>query len=380
MSCYFKDFVIEDIVTFNSPLTKSREEALKLRLDTRLPLKLFRAAPFIYSGPDFKSLPCGVISDVVSYRERQFERFYPITISSIENNHVSDRLFCFSFFYVNSDRELVLFLTHPCWLSSTSQDSFLIDFLLTNVEEIARSIGSRFIEVEIHDEVISKIAFPTSLSHFSYDLGKMYVQRNGFSIMTRRGFKEEAAILCYEQKIFDAEKLLAENFHSLSEDYIVTATNQTRFQQIKEKKKMLLIKSYILSNETPFVASENLPVLPNTAFIARHENDIVGFIHWFPNLLELLQTDSTPTPLLFPHVLKTRPFKYGKIFEWSLETENTELFAILLLHVLQTMKRQRLDICQIANVCDKHPFIKNFLEQYGFQKVHRMKVLRRKVA
>jgi len=352
---------------------------LKLRLDTRLPLKLFKATPFIYSGPDFKSLPCGVISDVVSHRGRQFERFLPITVSSIENNHVTDRLFCFSFFYVNSNGELVLFLTHPCWLSDISEKSFLIDFLLANVEEIARSIDSRFIEVEFHDKVISKIAFPTSLSHLSYDLDKIHIQRDELSILTRHGFEEETAILCYEQKIFDTEKLLREKFHSLSKDYIVTSTNSTRLQQIKEKKKMLPIRSYTLSNEMPFIASENLPVLPNTVFIAHNENDIVGFIRWFPNLLELLQTDSTPTPLLFPYVLKIHPFKHGKIFEWSLKTENTELFAALLLHILQAMKRQGLDICQITNVCDKHSFIKNFLEHYGFQKIHRMKVLRKKV-
>lgn len=379
MSCYFKDFRIEDIVTFNSSLTKSREEDLKLRLDTRLPLKLFRATPFIYSGPDFKSLPCGVISDVLSYRGRQFERFYPMTVSSIENNHESDRLFCLGFFYVDSNRELALFLTHPCWLSSTSESSFLIDFLLTNVEELARSVDGRFIEAEFHDEVISKIAFPTSLSHFSYDLDKIRIQRDELSIMTRRGFKEETATLCYEQKIFDPEKLLAENFHSFSEDYAVTPINSTRFQQIKEKKKMLPIRSFTLSNEIPFIASENLPVLPNTVFIAHNENDIVGSMQWFPDLLELLQTDSTPTPLLFPYVLKTHPFKRGKILEWNLESENTELFAILLLHVLQAMKRRGLDVCQIANVCDGHSFIKNFLEQYGFRKVHKMKVLRREV-
>ena len=350
---------------------------MKLRIDTRLPLKLFRTVPFIYSGPDFKSFPCGVISDIVSYRGRQVERFYPITVSSVEDDHVSDRLFCLSFFYVDSHGELVLFLTHPCWISSTSESSFLIDFLLTNVEEFTRSLNCKFIKVEFHDEVTSKVAFPTSTSHFSYDLGKIHIQRDDLSIMRRHEFEEETAILCYEQKISDSEKLLTGNFHPPSKDYTVTPINSIRFQQIKEKKNLFPIKSYTISNETPFVVSENLPFLPNTALLAHHENDVVGFIRWFPNLLELLQTHSTPTPLLFSYVLKTHPFHHGKIFEWNLKTEDTELFAILLLHALQAMKRQGLRVCQIGNVRDKDSFVKNFLEQYGFQKVHKMKVLRR---
>ncbi|MBS7643771.1 hypothetical protein KEJ26_04290 [Candidatus Bathyarchaeota archaeon] len=344
-----------------------------------MPLELFRTTPFIYSGPDFKFLPCGVISDVMSYRGRQFERFYPMTVSSVEDNHVSDRLFCLGFFYIDSDGGLVLFLTHPCWISSAFESSFLIDFLLTNVEEFTRSLNCRFIEVEFHDELTSKVAFPTSLSHFSYDLGKIRIQEDDLSIMRRHGFEEETALFCYERKISDSEELLTENFHLPSKDYTVTSINQTEFRQIKEKKNPLPIKSYAISDGRPFVISENLPFLPNTAFFAHHESDVVGFVRWFPNLLELLQTGSTPTPLLFPHVLKTYPFHYGKIFEWSLKTEDSELFAILLLHVLKAMKRQGLGICQIGNVQDEDSFVKKFLEQYGFQKVHEVKILRRQV-
>ena len=125
------------------------------KTDLRLPIALFRKAPFVYVGPDFRSLPLGLLSDVVEHRGRQIQRLNPFTVSKINGNDGSmDILFCFAFFYINDGDERVVFLTQPIYLTSFV-DIGALDALLFEVETFAKFLGSRIIEIEVHEQILS---------------------------------------------------------------------------------------------------------------------------------------------------------------------------------------------------------------------------------
>jgi len=123
------------------------------RTDLRLPLAVLRRAPFVYVGPDFRSLPLGVLSDIVEHRGRQIQRLNPFTVSRVVGNgEFDDVLFCFTFFYINDDDERVVFLTQPIYLTD-SEEPEALDSLLFEAERLAGFVQSRLIEAEVHEAV-----------------------------------------------------------------------------------------------------------------------------------------------------------------------------------------------------------------------------------
>ena len=175
----------------------------EFRIDLRLPVNVLRETPFAYVGPDFRSLPLGVFSDIVTHRGRQRQRLYPFTVSKAEGDRASaDLLFCFIFFYINDEDELVVFLTHPINLGGF-EDSRALEALLAEVEKLAEFLGSHLVEIEIHGQVAGHVAFPTSLSFYSYDLKRASALSDA-ALFKRRGFHEEAEVICFDQSIMSS--------------------------------------------------------------------------------------------------------------------------------------------------------------------------------
>lgn len=356
----------------------------EFKIESRLPLALFRKAPFIYSGPDFVSFPLGMISNIIDYRGRRLQRFYPLTVSKVlQDNILVDQMFCFSFFYVNDENDLILFLTHPYWFNRSSiQESF--DFFLTKVEELAKSTNSEVIEVEFHDKISSLIAFPTSLSHFSYDLSRAQIQRDDLSLFQQNGFREEGTILCYEQNINEAEKK-AKRERRKCNNYAVNGINQEKFITIEKKLFKFPMKAYNLSSKDLIMTQRLASFFSDTISVVYKRSKwftrgaLDGFLQWSPNLMEPFKNYSSPVPFLFYYIFNHYPFKCGKIFNWALRIEDTRLFTCLLSHTLRSMKQKGLKKCQITNVDNEQTFMKNMLELYGFVKIHSIKLLTKRV-
>jgi len=357
---------------------------LEFKIESRIPLALFRKAPFIYSGPDFVSFPLGMISNIINYHGRSLQRFYPLTISKVApDSLLIDKMFCFSFFYVNDEDNLILFLTHPYWFDRSNIKK-VFDFFLTKVEELARFANSEFIQVEFHEKSNPTIAFPTSLSHFSYDLSNMQIQKRDLSLFQQHGFYEERAILCYEQSIREVEKKEREGDHTCN-SYTISSINQSKFAVMEKSIREFPIKAYTLSTKDP-IMNQRMPYFFNATVSAAHKRSkwflrksLDGFLQWSPNLLELFRKYRSPVPFLFYYTFKSYPFKYGKIFNWALRVEDTRLFSCLLFHVLHIMKQKGLEVCQVAQINNEQTFMKTVLESYGFKMVHTIKLLRKKV-
>ena len=94
------------------------------QVDLRFPIKVYKEDPFVYTGPDFRSLPMGLISDTLNHEGRQYQRFYPFTVTrSTVGGAVEDVLFCFMFAYINDDDERGIYLTRPIPLSRSMPSS-----------------------------------------------------------------------------------------------------------------------------------------------------------------------------------------------------------------------------------------------------------------
>jgi len=91
------------------------------------------------------------------------------------------------------------------------------------------------------------------------------------------------------------------------------------------------------------------------------------------------RSNRLPVPLLFHYVFKNYTFKCGKILDWALSEENEDLYTSLLSHASHSMKMGGLERCQIAYVNDEQSQIKTFLGQYGFRRVHTIKLLQKRL-
>lgn len=293
-------------------------------------------------------------------------------------------MFCFSFFYITDRGSLVLFLTHPYWLDR-SDSGTVLNFFLKSVEELASSMNSKFIEVEFHNKTTSAIAFPTSLSNFSYDLSKMLTQRDDLSLFRNHGFLEEKTILCYEQNVHEIEKKINEK-HYVTNDFTIKRVDPSKFMMLKKKASNFPLKSYALSSRDPAFTHIGTAFFSDIISFAYRRSrwfplrmgDLAGFLRLSPNFLEFSKEYHSPVPLLFHYLFKNYPFKCGKILDWALRVEDVELFTSLLSHLLYSMKQKGLEKCQIGYVSNEQTFVRKFLEESGFRRVHTIKLLRKR--
>ncbi len=355
---------------------------LKFRIEGRLPLALFRNVPFIYAGPDLMSFPLGMISSVMDYDGRSFQRFHPMTVSKvIGESSLMDQMFCFSFFYIDDEGELALFLTYPYWFDRLDSEMCL-NFFLKEIEKLAKSHHCKRIKLEFHDVINSVVSFPNSLSDFSFDLIEMETNKQDMHRFQQNGFMEKNIVLCYEQSVQETKEKMKEAYLGCK-DYTIISIDQSEFMNLKTNTNFE-VKSYSLSNRDLVIFQRFIPSFKDAIFIAHNRSKLSGastfdgFLRWSPNLLEMAKKHRSPVPYLFPSILKDK-FKYGKIFSWALREENAELFLCLLSRVINSMIQKGLENCQIAFVDGEQNFMKNILERYGFTIIHTMKILEKRV-
>lgn len=358
---------------------------LKLRIENRIPLALFNKVHFLYAGPDLMSFPLGMISNVLDYAGRSLQRYHPMTVSKVVGERfLIDQMFCFSFLYIDDEGELVLFLTHPYWFDRTSIEECL-KFFLKEVEELAKINNCRCIKLEFHDEYSSIVSFPNSLSDFSYELSDMEIQKQDLYRFQQNGFVEKNVVLCYEQSIKEIKEKMKYVLHKCK-SYIIDSVDRSEFINMERKLENFNAKSYSLSNRDLIVSQRFIPSFKDAIFVAHKRSNLVGdstldgFLRWSPNFLELVKKYRTPVPYLFNSILKNNNFKVGKIFSWALREKKAKLFLCLLSHVINSMKQNGLENCQIAYVDNEQNFMKNILERYGFIKIHTIKILEKRVS
>ena len=357
----------------------------EFKTDLRLPIAVLKKAPFVYIGPDFRSLPLGILSDIVDHRGRKIQRLNPFTVSKAGvDDGSTDLLFCFTFFYINDKDERVVFLTHPIYLTNFEKSEAL-EALLVEVERLAAFLDSGIIEMEVHEQITGPVAFPTSLSFFSYDLDNATISKPDAALLKRSGFREEVEVICLEQGLHDFERR-ADETGEKPDGYAVTSVSPTEFTMVKEKAHNFPVSSYELTRSDSAFKPTNLPFFEDVAYTARkrsrwsfRKTSNEGYLRWTPNIMEPFNESRKPFPLLFYHALEEHAYDHGKIFDWGLSGEDRALLASLLSQAVTSMKQRGIKRFQFANVDSEEKFIKDFLEEFGFKTAHKIKLLRKEV-
>ncbi len=353
----------------------------KFKVELRLPIETLRKAPFVYVGPDFRSLPLGILSDIVEHRGRKIQRLNPFTVvKSGDDGGQTDVLFCFTFFYINDLDERVVYLTNPIQLVGSGETGAL-EALFAEAERLAKFLESHLIEIELHDRVSGSVAFPSSLSFLSYNLESDALSKPEEAHLKRWGFREEAQIICFEQDVDEFERI-ANEIGTKQEKFIAKSLSPIEFVTLKAKSRNFLIRSYELTQSDGAFKPTNLPFFEDTAYSVRTRHKLIfgkgsgeGYLRWIPNIIEPFVYGRTPLPLLFYHALEEHAYGYGKIIDWGLSAEDEGLLASLITRAVESMRQRGIKKCQFANVNGNQRFVNSFVEEHGFKIVHKMRLL-----
>jgi hypothetical protein len=358
---------------------------LEFKTDHRLPIAVLRKAPFVYVGPDFRSLPLGILSDIVEHRGRKMQRLNPFTVSrTTEDDGSADILFCFIFFYVNDDDERVVYLTHPIYLAN-SDESEALEALMTEVERLANFLDSGIIQIELHDQISGSVAFPTSLSFFSYNLDHATIEKPVAAQFKRFNYHEESEVICLDQSLYEFESLAGEMVEEPAGCFFASVSPR-EYSMVREKARDFPVKSYELTRSDGAFKPTNLPFFEDVAHVARRRSgwlfkkDLdLGYLRWTPNIMEPFLETGNPFPLLNFDALEGHAYRYGNIFDWGLNGEDPELFASLLSLAVKSMRRRGIERFQFSHVDSGQEFVLSVLKDYGFEEAHRIKLLRKEV-
>lgn len=343
-----------------------------------LPARLYNLSPFVYVGPDFRSLPLGIVSDIFTHRGKQLQRLYPLTVSQVrQDGSQTDLLFCFTFCYINDDDKRVIFLTPPIKLKET-ETSVALEMLLAEVEKLATFIQSSTIEIEQHEQLNDSISFPTSLSFLSYAMGNMKYQNLDLRIFETFGYRKREEVSFFECEVSDYSHVAQDD----SDKYDVKNISPKEFMEYRERSRGFSAKSFSLSQTDDALRTRVIPYFEDTVHTVRkrswlrlQKDSADGYMMWTPDLLEI----DTPFPFLFLHGLEEMLFTRGNIFDWGLKDRDRGLFNSLLSYTVCEMKKKGIQTVQFSYVRRGEDFVKDCLVDHGFKENHRLSLLRKEV-
>jgi hypothetical protein len=350
------------------------------QVDLRFPIKVYKEDPFVYTGPDFRSLPMSLISDTLIHGERQYQRFYPFTVTrSTVGGAVEDVLFCFMFVYINDDDERSIYLTRPISLSSSS-DATALEALINEARNLAKYLGSSTLEIEVNAEVSRYDAFPTSPSFLSYSKeGKSTFNPD---VYTRFGFKEAACLISLETRIEDLYSLVkAKEVDSNKYDTFTESPNE--YKGIKNYARNFPLRSYELTQNDEVLGFYSLPFFEESCHTVRKQTGIIlkqrspkAYFRWIPDIFEPSLENRSPTPFLFYQELEKHRYHVGKIYDWAFSERDRNLMYLLLFQAIRYMRNKGIERIQFSNIPKGNKFVLDLLETLGFESVSRTLILR----
>jgi len=325
----------------------------------------------------------GTPFDYIAFMNENIPALLPCTLFLKERNTINDLLFSFNFPFISEDDCLAIYLTHPVWLekSDFSIIHTLFDELTTYFSEIGEV--AFYLELQRMLPSTSSPAYPTSLTHFSYDVNKLSdftrPSKELHTPLKEAGLKEYSRLLCYECEI----ETLLNNLH-ISDQILPYEI----LKDIKGKNLIISLedfnpsdivaKNYSFADQFTFISPQYTFEIGDYSVISFHDKQFVGFFQWTPNLFEL-PVNALPTPFLYPSLLKTHPFTTGKIFRFGVKTEVDDLFKALLHKTLLIMREKGLTNCQIGYIDEQNEFLTSLLNQIGFTAIHSLQILKKEV-
>jgi len=348
------------------------------KIDTYLPLEVSKKCPFIYTGPNFAPFQVGLLPGVLQHHGTAIQRFYPLTVYYEHSpKRISSQLFAFCFLYVSDAQEVVFYVTPICWLRDEDRGDAL-EFFLTQITDLARDLTASSIIMETNCDITAAIAFPTSLSPFSYDLqeptaldiDQQRVQSYGFQLMHR--------IHSYEQCLAPSETRLIQ-----PRDYVFREELASRDQEEASAITQFQHRAFALSvlNSEASIHSTHLEQIRILALKKQgwfKKPELASYLQWTPNLFEPAREYQLPVPLIFRYAYEKYPFRYGKILDWGFNASTPQVISALLDRAARSMAKRGITNLQIGGVLDKSPLHAHLVAEH-FTSIHTIHLLQKDV-
>jgi hypothetical protein len=347
----------------------------EFNVEIRFPSKVYTKAPFIYSGPDFKALPLGFLSDFLTHEQKSYQRLYPLTVTESLGNSNRDLMFSFLHLYINNRNEKVANLSHPIEINE-SKRRLALKKLFIEADNIAKFYGSKVVEVEIHDWSDSKVFFPSSTSFLHLSRRHTKISKQD---LENTGFQYENSLLSYAYK----NAIPCKQTDTFKDSQVMKTLTPKRYREIKKTEKFDF-RSYELEKKDELFKSINLPFFENTnhtlnrtvGWINKREKT-EGMLRWMPNLFEPCLEKNSPYPLLFIDSLEKYQYKGGKIFEWCFN-EDPIVLRRLIFTAFKYMNEKGIKKIHFSNVEKKNENVKMLLEDLGFEEKHETIIFRKR--
>lgn len=348
------------------------------KIDTYLPLKVSKKCPFIYTGPNFAPFQVGLLPGVLQHQGTAIQRFYPLTVYYEESpTRIYSQLFAFCFLYVSRDHEVVFYVTPICWLRDDDNDEAL-DFFLTQITDLARNLTASSIIMEVHCNLTPAIAFPTSLSPFSYDLQDPTALKIDEQRLQPYGFQLVYQIHSYEQRLVPRD---TNPFQP--RDYVFREVSASPDPEEASAITQLQHRALALSAVTSEASMHSEHLEQTRIFMLKKQGwfkkpELTSYLQWTPNLFEPARDYHLPVPLIFRYAYDEYPFTRGKILDWGFNASAPQVMSTLLHCAAISMEKRGITHLQIGGVLEHSPLHTHLVAEH-FTPIHTIHLLQKDV-
>ena len=353
-------------------------QVILFKIDTYLPLEVWKKCPFVYTGPNFAPFQVGLLPGVLQYQGTIIQRFYPLTVYWEEaNTRILNHLFAFCFLYLSDNQELGFYVTPICWLRDTNKNEAL-DYFITQINDLARELKARSITLEVNNTVSTTIAFPTSLSPFSYDLKDPAAIEIDESYLQTHDFHIIQSIHCYEHPLPHTKTRPAPPRNYVFQK-VQLSQNPTRKPSIAQFQHQAF--TFTALNSESSTHSEHLDETRHLALKKQgwfKKRELTGYMQWTPNLFEPSREYHLPVPLIFHYAYHNYPYTRGKIVDWGFNAMSGPVISTLLDHVATSMQKRGITYLQLGGVLDNSA-LQAFLISENYTSIHTIHLLHKQV-
>jgi hypothetical protein len=323
----------------------------------------------------------GTPFDFFPYHTSEIPFLLPCTLFTKERSLISDLLFAFCFPFIDDDDRLAIYLTQLVWLEKIDPSLIytMFDELTTYFQE-ERKI-SLYLELQKISSSQSLPAYPTSLTHFSYDISELFnnnLLSNDFDQLRDAGFKDYVNLLCYECDIATLQNTLSKLNEKQQYEIIEDFPGKNLTILLRDPTSEMVAKTFSITNSLAFISNQNVLDIVDQGLTIFKDEQLMGFFQWIPNLLEL-PSNTVPTPFLYSDQLQSYSFTTGKIFRFGIRIEDEGLFNELLHKTALIMRENGIKKCQIGYIDEQNKFLSSLLNQIGFKVNHSLQILKKDV-
>ncbi len=337
----------------------------------------------------------GTPFDFLPYHASEIPALLPCTLCIKEGNTINDLLFSFAFPFIDNDERLVIYFNHPVWIGN-NRDPSLIHYLFEEITTYFRELGKVVLVIEsqiaymcdqaakyVMETGSSHSAYPTSLTHLSYDVSKLSnltpPLKESLDQLQEAGFKEYSRLLCYECEIETVLSNLHVSDQKLPYEILTDPKDKNLTISLEDVTPSdMIVKNYSFVNQFTFISPQYAFEFGDYSAIGFHNQQFIGFFQWTPNLFELPKS-TLPIPFLYPDLIRTHKFTTGKIFRFGMKIKDSDLFKGLLHKTALTMREKGVNTCQIGYIDEQNDFLTSLLDRVGFNVIHSLQILKKEV-